>query len=117
MVFIFIKAIYSCGCQRLIRFGIRSDKSCLVILEGEGGVCLKKMNESSSTRAAERGWSERGRAPAPRFRLQARVEVRGETACTELGRTRKGAKGMGRDIYTPSSCLQYRRCQSGAVGI
>lgn len=38
MVFIFIKAIYSCGCQRLIRFGIRSDKSCLVILERGGYV-------------------------------------------------------------------------------
>lgn len=36
MVFIFIKAIYSCGCQRLIGFGIRSDKSCLVILEAGG---------------------------------------------------------------------------------
>jgi len=36
MVFIFIKAIFSCGCQRLIRFGIRSDKSCVVILEGGG---------------------------------------------------------------------------------
>lgn len=40
----------------------------------------KKMNESNSTRAAERGWSERGRAPVLRFRLQARVEVRSETA-------------------------------------
>lgn len=39
MVLIFIKAIYSCGCQRLIGFGIRSDKSCLVILEG--GLCLR----------------------------------------------------------------------------
>lgn len=34
MGFIFIKAIYSAGCQSLIRFGIGSDKSCLVILEG-----------------------------------------------------------------------------------
>lgn len=75
------------------------------------------MNESNSTRAAERGWSERGRSPALRFRLQARVEVRSKTACTELGRTRRGAKGMGRDIYTPSSYLQYHCCQSGAVGI
>lgn len=77
----------------------------------------RKMNESNSKRAAELGWSKHGWAPAPRFRLQARVEVRSETACAELGRTRKGAKGMGRDIYTPLSSLQYVCCQSRAVGI
>jgi len=81
------------------------------VLEG------KKMNESKSTRVAERGWSKHGQAPVPRFRLQAKVEVRSETACAELGRTRKGAKGMGRDIYNPLSYLQYHCCQSRAVGI
>lgn len=75
-----------------------------MILEGGGGgVYLegKKMNESNSKRAAEQGWSEHGWGPALRFRLQAGVEVRSETACVELGRSRRGAKGMGRDILHP----------------
>lgn len=38
MVFIFIKAIYSGGCQKLIGFGTCSDKLCMVILEVGG--CL-----------------------------------------------------------------------------
>lgn len=61
----------------------------------------KKMNESNSKKAVEEGWSDRGPAPAPRFRLQSRVEVRSKTVCLELGRTRKGAKGMERVFPSP----------------
>lgn len=89
----------------------------MVILEVGGVLGVKKMNESDSKKAVEQGWSDHGPTPAPRFRLQLRVEVRSKTVCMELGRSRKGSEGMGGAISTPSSCLPCGHCQSGAVGI
>lgn len=61
----------------------------------------KKMNESNNTGAAERGWGERGRDPAQRFWLQARVEVRSRQPAPSEGGTEKGQRGWGETFRLP----------------
>lgn len=59
------------------------------------------MNESNNTGAAERGWGERGQAPARRFWLQARVEVRSRQPEPSEGGTEKGQRGWGETFRLP----------------